>query len=101
MKSLSRRGVALPRRTASALLHYSIGQRNVNDFDETDLLQLDANYLKVAPRKLWRLSVELDVIDKALFQRLALDPSSGHVLDGDVFITTFSSFTPPCVITST
>lgn len=84
MEALSRRGAALPRRTATALLHYRIDQRSVDDFDQVDLQQLDANYLKVAPRKLWRLSVQLDVIDKALFQRLALDPSSGHVSDGDV-----------------
>ena len=86
MASLSRRGVPLPRRTATALLHFNINQRNVDEFDVEDLQQLDANYLKVAPRKLWRRSRQLNVIDKLLFQRLALDPSSGHVLDGDVSI---------------
>lgn len=103
MDSFSQRGMTLPRPTASALLQYRLA--NLKDqMDTMSLanlsLQLDANYLKVAPWRVWKLNLNQSesssVINKGFLQRLAIDRSSGSLTDGQVISFTTSSIFVGC-----
>lgn len=80
--------MTIPQLTASALLQYRLaGMTTMNPQNLSQ--QLDPNYLKVAPWKLWKLNlIQSDstssVINKGLLQRLAVDRSSGSLTDGQV-----------------
>lgn len=79
--------MTIPQMTASALLQYRlVGMTTMNPQELAQ--QLDPNYLKVAPWKLWKLNLNQSepngVINKGLLQRLAVDRSSGSLTDGQV-----------------
>ena len=96
MESVSQRATAIPRLTASALLQYRLSTiANVDVMNAQDLSQqLDANYLKVAPWKLWKLSLAQSdsAINKGLLQRLAVDRSAGSLTDGQVKVYTYCTY---------